>query len=748
MIQDKLSGNAISYLRFSSIEQSSGDSLRRQKKTFKKFIAKHDLTILKEIEDLGKSAYHDEHMTKGGLGAFIQAIEDGKVDLKSKPFYLIIENLDRFSRLNPHASLLNLLNLIDKNVNVITLRGKEKLYKNPTSSDSIMTALMELTRANEESETKSILIKEAYKEKWKEYRDGKGKKLNSYPKWFEQIKEEIPTEDQEDGKDKFHWVLKEIPERVELINRIFKLALVHGKPKICNILNAENIPTFTGNTWKVSGILNFFKDKRVLGHRNVYEMREDPETKRRKPFPTGEIIENFYPPILKSTLYENAQKEAIKRSIILFKDADHGRKIKRVTQGIGGRSGNKHNIFTGLLICIECGKNFSHYTSRYKSKTTDTVKIYHNCKCINYANAGGCTNKPLRFDYLEKIFFTFLKEIDFSLLFNEKNNNSRIKNIKNELFNIQKIKIETEKQIANLILLSSTLTTGNIKELAEQIDERNRKIAVLSNNEETLKHEILDINESINSSKLTINSMCNTYKIVMEGDNFEHKHQLHNLIREAIKGIVIDGHNKFATILLNKDRLRKAFLSTLTIIDNQMVFDINPDDFSETFLVRFAVNKDFYDLCDEISPNDILSVRNAMHPDSDYISKINKAIKLNNQYYIDNKYLKFGQTRGVIEHYDETVFDSFFSLADEQITKLVNDNNVDITVKGKQDLELFQSFVDDKNALDLQIKSLGVKDSRKSTPHFLLSKHANLFKIPESKISISENPYYEEWMDE
>jgi DNA invertase Pin-like site-specific DNA recombinase len=744
MTQNKLYGNAISYRRFSSIEQSKGDSLRRQKALFENFIKKHDLTILPEVEDLGNGAYHGENIKKGGLGALLKAISDGNVDVKSQPFYLIMENLDRYSRLNPHTALANFLLLLDTGLKVITLQDQQ-LYEAPANQNSIMLALMSLSRAHDESKVKSERVKEAYKEKWQNFADGKSKKLNSYPKWLKQVEEDIPLEEQEDNKTKTRWVLKPIPERVKLIDRIFKLSLVYGKPKICKILNEENIPTFTGNTWKVSGILNFFKDKRVLGHREIFEMKEDPETGRRKPISTRKTIKNFYPPIIDATLYKNAQDKAKERSIQLFKDENHGSKIKRVIQGIGGRSGNKHNIFTGLLICIECGKNFSHYTSRYKSKTTDTIKVYHNCKCINYANAGGCTNKPMRFDYLEKIFFTLLKEIDFSLLFNEKNDNSRINNIQNELDDIEKNKIELKSQLSNLILLSSTLATGLIKELAEQIDERNLKINLLSNKEETLKNEILEINESINSSKLTINSMCDTYKIVMEGDNFEHKHQLHSLIREAIKGILIDGHNKFATILLNKDRLKTAFLSTLAIVDNQVVFDINPDDFSETFLVRFAVNKEFYDICDEIDSHDILAIRNAMHPDLDYISKINKAIKLNNQYYKENKYLKFGQSRSEIERYDETVFDSFLSLANEQVSKLVNGENVDVTVKGKQDLELLKSLIADKTEIHKQLQTLGVKPVNTTTT-FMLSKQALLFKIPELKKNIIENPYFEDWM--
>ena len=398
MITEKLSGNAISYRRFSSIEQAQGDSLRRQKESFETFKERHDLEVLSEVEDLGKSAYHDEQFTKGGLGALVQAIEDEKVDVKSKPFYLIMESLDRYSRAHPHEALVSFLSLLNKGVNVITL-SDQQLYKQKASPDSIMLALMQLSRANMESEIKSSRIKEAYAEKWKSYRNGVGRKLNSHPKWFKQVQIENSNE----------WRLEPIPEQVEVVKRIFEMSLVYGKPTICSILNEEGTLSFTGRKWKTSSIVNLFKNKRVLGQLDICTKQEDPETKRRVSTPTGEKIENFYPAIISETLFNKAQEKAEERCITIFNNKDHGKKPQKIKRGIGGRTGNKGNIFTGLLICIECGKNFSHYTSTYTNKKTGRKIVYPNCKCIDYANKAGCTNKPIRFDYLEKLFFKFIK---------------------------------------------------------------------------------------------------------------------------------------------------------------------------------------------------------------------------------------------------------------------------------------------------------------------------------------------------
>jgi len=57
------------------------------------------------IADLGLSAYHGDNKTRGELGAFIRAIEEGKVPRGS---YLVVEALDRLTR----TAVLEVMNLL------------------------------------------------------------------------------------------------------------------------------------------------------------------------------------------------------------------------------------------------------------------------------------------------------------------------------------------------------------------------------------------------------------------------------------------------------------------------------------------------------------------------------------------------------------------------------------------------------------------------------------------------------------
>src|SRR5664279_271956 len=72
---------AYSYLRFSTPEQSKGDSLRRQTALAEEYAQRHGLTLDTELnlKDLGISAYRGDNAAVGALGAFLKAIRDGLV---------------------------------------------------------------------------------------------------------------------------------------------------------------------------------------------------------------------------------------------------------------------------------------------------------------------------------------------------------------------------------------------------------------------------------------------------------------------------------------------------------------------------------------------------------------------------------------------------------------------------------------------------------------------------------------------
>ena len=86
---------AFSYLRFSTSIQAAGDSVRRQLKLSDDYVKKHNLHLNRTLTDKGISGFRGANLQQGALGAFIKAIEMGKVKPGS---VLLVESFDRLSR--------------------------------------------------------------------------------------------------------------------------------------------------------------------------------------------------------------------------------------------------------------------------------------------------------------------------------------------------------------------------------------------------------------------------------------------------------------------------------------------------------------------------------------------------------------------------------------------------------------------------------------------------------------------------
>ena len=68
---------AFSYLRFSTPEQSAGDSHRRQMAMAEKYAADHHLRLDSSLSfrDLGVSVYRGKNAKEGALRSFLDAVE-------------------------------------------------------------------------------------------------------------------------------------------------------------------------------------------------------------------------------------------------------------------------------------------------------------------------------------------------------------------------------------------------------------------------------------------------------------------------------------------------------------------------------------------------------------------------------------------------------------------------------------------------------------------------------------------------
>ncbi|MFY8194804.1 MAG: recombinase family protein, partial [Novosphingobium sp.] len=253
-----------SYTRFSTPEQAQGDSLRRQsegarrwteRKTAERLQAGQPPLCLDEtlrMHDLGVSAFRGANVADGSeLGAFLFACRQGLVPLGS---YLLVESLDRVSRMTPRKVQRVLDDIVEAGVTIVTLNDGQEYDEHRLDNDptALLIALMVSWRAHEESKTKALRLTEAWKEKRRRVREGVDAKLTAKgPAWLRW-----------DGEA---W--KEKPEHADTVRRIYRLTISGtGEHRIAALLNSEAVPVMgRGKMWHRSSVSKILRNPAAIG---------------------------------------------------------------------------------------------------------------------------------------------------------------------------------------------------------------------------------------------------------------------------------------------------------------------------------------------------------------------------------------------------------------------------------------------------------------------------------------------------
>ncbi|BAO86871.1 recombinase family protein [Caballeronia cordobensis] len=269
---------AYSYVRFSTPEQSKGDSLRRQQASSEAYALAHGLTLDTTLtfHDLGVSAYRGSNVERGRLGDFLQACDTGLVLPGS---YLLVESLDRLSRAQVMDAFDLFRSILKKQITIVTLTDN-RVYSAATSEmTDLIISLSVMSRAHDESQTKSMRLRAA----WSNKRANIGtKKLTARcPLWLKL----------NDAKTEFSF----IPERVEVVKDIISLAKNGmGQVVIAKMLNERGTPSFSGNVngWHPSYI------QKILTSKQLYGEFQPGETQNGRKVVNGEPIDNYYPALI------------------------------------------------------------------------------------------------------------------------------------------------------------------------------------------------------------------------------------------------------------------------------------------------------------------------------------------------------------------------------------------------------------------------------------------------------------------
>lgn len=470
---------AYSYIRFSTPEQLKGDSLRRQLEAGEKYAHEHGLILDKSLsmQDLGLSAYHGEHKTKGALGEFLKLVEAGRIE---KGSVLIVENLDRLSREKVLDALNQFTGIIKAGISIVTLQDGQQYDEKSIDENwsQLIISITYMARANEESKTKSKRLSAAWETKRKKAVTDNVKMTKRCPLWLRlsnDRKQFIP-----------------IPEVCKVVEMIYRMKLAgKGKGMITRELNQMKdiwFPPITKRNktggWREDYIQKIFTTPAVIG--TFQPKKRDKDGNKTI---VCEPIPGYYPPVIDKQLYYEVQ-DLIKRN---SKSKGRG----------GGQTKRATNLFTHIVKCGICkhpmhflnkGQNQSNYlfcdVSRRKLLAEDSepegkIKPESQSKLVKAIRADTnkgrlqrpdtnspyqCTAKPVNYDEVERIIFSNLEELNIVDLLPDKDATLlRLNDIERRIAAISPQKVECREMIGNL---QDTIATTKDKRVREGLDSK------------------------------------------------------------------------------------------------------------------------------------------------------------------------------------------------------------------------------------------------------------------------------------
>ncbi|MCW3502074.1 recombinase family protein [Burkholderia cenocepacia] len=367
---------AYSYIRFSTAQQALGDSLRRQVELTEQYCDEHGLVLARAsaYRDLGVSAFRKKNIEAGKLAEFISAVKSGKVSPGS---YLIVEQFDRLSRAEVNVALRLFLDLVDAGIVVVTLADK-KVWDKQSVADvgDLITAIIYMSRANDESERKSDRLSAVWQQKKKRAADGTATRIvtSEAPRWLRA------------NTDKTGFDV--VPELADSVRRVFEMRINGaGVVAICRRANQERWPLpgkmpvrklgesdedfserrKNSGQWHQSLVARILKNRAVLGEYQPRRIDSDGTGER---VPVGEPIQGYFPPIIDEATFLSAQATALRRGV-----------------RPGRRDPHARNWLYGLVKCGACGNSLVR-----KNKTSTKQPGYSRYYCV--ARVRGATKCP------------------------------------------------------------------------------------------------------------------------------------------------------------------------------------------------------------------------------------------------------------------------------------------------------------------------------------------------------------------
>ncbi|QKE63229.1 recombinase family protein [Aquipseudomonas campi] len=354
---------AISYVRFSSKKQEEGDSVRRQRRMAAEWVARNPDYTLSDIryEDLGLSASKGDHL-HGNLGKILEAVESGAIPQGS---VIIIESLDRFSRL-PAIKTLNMLEkVVEKGVDLITLSDNQRYDRDSINGPQLFMLAGAAMGAYEYSQNLARRVRDSYQGREEAAKNGKGINRRN-PFWLTSQGKLKRTEDGAEALE------------VVVVRDVFA-SFVSG------VGIRELARKHSDHFANPSSVRKLLTNPAAIGHWQRYTLTGvDVENGRKKQLRApAELIKDVFEFAVDDVLFYQAQKMLKHQSVVT-----HARV----------------NPLAGLVVCANCGGNFAKRNANAKS-------VHASMSCytrgLNKENCSNSKNYPM--PVLGAVFFETMR---------------------------------------------------------------------------------------------------------------------------------------------------------------------------------------------------------------------------------------------------------------------------------------------------------------------------------------------------
>lgn len=367
---------AFSYRRFSHIQQQEGHSLKRQLDIAIDYCNKHDLQLVDDDQytflDRAKSAFHGKNVDdKGELKRFYDLVEAKAIP---KGSYLIVESLDRLSRQHPREALPRFMDLLNADINIVSVNDG-RVYTKDFNQLDLIVSIMEMSRSHSESENKSIRVGKAWRDKQEAAAQSRTPMGATKPGWLDAVYR--PEDIDKTKKKPTHYVINE--EKAKIVRSIFQMTIDgYGREVIARKLNEAGHKAFKGGNWGGSSVAQIIKSPTVIG---TYQPMTGKGSKREK---VGPPIENFYDPIIDQATFYKANGAMTDRF-----------------RGLVTKNTDSFNVWQKIAKCAVCGAAL-HIASKGARK-------YYQCR---EARKGKCEGKAVRLDRSEVVFRQLLAKVN------------------------------------------------------------------------------------------------------------------------------------------------------------------------------------------------------------------------------------------------------------------------------------------------------------------------------------------------